>query len=423
MPDSLETTIAEIGRVQVVIAFKKGALATGNDLTSAKADLEGYFMKPGGAQLEGLAAAETERRSGVAAASSVATEADQLRVYPKLGLAIGYADAAGLENARKNPRIADVVEAPQISLIRPVASRSGRLTVRPSWGIRRLRVDELWAAGFDGHGVVVGHLDTGIDGTHPALRGAIDEFAEFDLNGHRIPGVEPWDSGDHGTHTAGTIVGRPSNNAFGVAPGAKVASGMVIEGGQVVNRVLAGMEWVAEKGVRILSMSLGLRGFTPAFEVIIDALRELQILPIIAVGNESPNTSRSPGNYPTVLSVGACDRNDVVAGFSSSQLFDRKRDPLVPDLVAPGVGILSCAPGGGLRSKNGTSMATPHVAGLAALLLQARPASTIAELEAAIIDSCTRPASMLELRGNRGIPDAVQAFTILMGNPPASIAA
>ncbi len=423
MSDSLEATIAEIGHVQIVVAFKKGALASSNDVSSMEADLAASFVAPGGEQMEGLVAAESQRRSAAAATRSTMSPPDRLRIYPKLGLAVGFADAEGLEKTRKHAQVSDVVAAPQISLIRPVESRPGRLTVKPSWGIRRLRVDELWAAGFDGNGIVVGHLDTGIDGNHPALDGAIDEFAEFDLNGHRVPGADAWDSDDHGTHTAGTIVGRPLNGAFGVAPGAKVASGMVIEGGQVVNRILAGMEWIAEKQVRILSMSLGLRGFTTAFEVIVNALREAEILPIIAVGNESLNTSRSPGNYPMALSVGASNQDDLVAGFSSSQLFNREQDPIVPDIVAPGVGILSCVPGDRYRKKNGTSMATPHIAGLAALLLQARPEATIEQLETAILDSCTRPATMSEMRANRGIPDAVEAFTALVGNPPASLAA
>ena len=113
------------------------------------------------------------------------------------------------------------------------------------------------------------------------------------------------DSDEHGTHTAGTIVGRAGlKGAFGVAPEAQLASAMVIEGGQVIDRILAGMDWLIGEGVHIMSMSLGLRGFTPAFQAVIDALRAANVLPVIAVGNEGPNTSRSPGNYANVLSVG-----------------------------------------------------------------------------------------------------------------------
>src|SRR5204863_1085458 len=99
-----------------------------------------------------------------------------------------------------------------------------------------------------------------------------------------------------------------------------------------------------------------------------------------AVGNEGPNTSRSPGNYANVLSIGAMDDRDRVADFSSSQRFQRDTNPLVPDLVGPGVGVLSCIPNNGYAEMDGSSMATPHIAGLAALLLQASPDATADQL-------------------------------------------
>jgi subtilisin family serine protease len=170
-------------------------------------------------------------------------------------------------------------------------------------------------------------------------------------------------------------------------------------------------------------MSLGIRGFTPAFQTVIDALRTAGVLPVIAVGNEGPLTSRSPGNYANVISVGAIDEARRVADFSSSQRFNRESDPLVPDLVAPGVGVVSCIPGEAYAEMDGTSMATPHVAGLAALLLQAKFDATVDELERAIFASCRRPATAPEARANRGIPNAVLAFTLLTGgNLPVALA-
>jgi subtilisin family serine protease len=290
-----------------------------------------------------------------------------------------------------------------------------------------LNVPALWKHGYDGKDVVVGHLDTGVDGNHPALKGAIADFAEFDMTGNQVAGAKPRDSGEHGTHTAGTIVGRPvARGSFGVAPGAQLASALVIEGGQVIDRVLAGLEWIVERNnVRILSMSLGLRTYTDAFQALIDALRRNNILPVIAVGNEGADTSRSPGNYENVLSVGACAENDTVADFSGSQKFDRA-DRFVPDLVAPGVDVLSCIPNGKYARMDGTSMATPHVAGLAALLLHAAPSASAADIEKAILESCSLPASMPDYRANRGVPDAVKAAGLLgvdltaAAGPPAA---
>ncbi|WP_108882006.1 S8 family serine peptidase [Anderseniella sp. Alg231-50] len=412
MSVQLDATLAAKGHAKVVVALTSEAAAAA-DTSSIRNELEDCFMEPDSSQQASLATANMALSASLS--SQNVKPAPKMRIYPHLGLALGVVDTDGARRIAESRAAADVVEAPVISLIRPVLVRPGRLTTRPSWGIRRIKADKLWENGFTGDGIVVGHLDTGIDGKHDALVDAIDEFAEFDFNGNRVAGATAWDSGNHGTHTAGTIVGRPSNDAFGVAPKAKVASGMVIEGGQVVDRILAGMEWVASKGVRILSMSLGLRGFTPAFQVIVDALRNADILPVIAVGNEFANSSRSPGNYANVLSVGAMDQDELVAGFSSSDSFNRPNDPLVPDIVAPGVDILSCIPGNRYRKMNGTSMATPHIAGMAALLLQAKPNASVGELEMSIQKSCIRPASMPEARANRGVPDAMEAFFHLTG--------
>jgi subtilisin family serine protease len=173
------------------------------------------------------------------------------------------------------------------------------------------------------------------------------------------------------------------------------------------------MDWALGLGVRVLSMSLGFRGYWPDFLSVTRILRRKGVLPVFAVGNEYAGSSRSPGNYSEALSVGACDEKDSVADFSSSQRFDRKADPIVPDLVAPGVGVISAKPGGGYQSMDGTSMATPHVAGLAALLLQAQPKASVTRLETAIFTSCLKPRAMRVERGNRGIPAGVKALESL----------
>jgi len=147
----------------------------------------------------------------------------------------------------------------------------------------------------------------------------------------------------------------------------------------------------------------------------VNALRAKNVLPVFAVGNEGPGTSRFPGNYDNVLSVGACDRNGAVADFSGSQRFLQPTPRMVPDLVAPGVDILSCVPNGRFARMSGSSMATPHVAGLAALLFSAMPEATADDVESAILRSCERPAGMDPQRGNMGIPNAVRALAILRG--------
>jgi subtilisin len=340
-----------------------------------------------------------------------------VRYYPNLGVAFGNVTREGLAALRQSEDVAAVVGAPRIALIRPTKVARAALRARITWGIRRLRIPKLWDEGLHGSGVLVGHLDTGVDGSHPALKQAIASFADFDLFGREVlPAPAAYDSGDHGTHTAGTIAGRPQDERnFGVAPKAKVASAVVIEGGQVVARLLGGMDWAIGQGVRILSMSLGLRGWWDDFLPLTQILRARNVLPVFAVGNEGAGTSRSPGNYVESLSVGAIDRAKTIAAFSSSQRFARSREPVVPDVVAPGVDVVSARPGGGFQAMNGTSMATPHVAGLAALLLEAKPDATVDQLEQAILGSATLEPHWPPERAGGGLPDGPLALRLLTG--------
>jgi subtilisin len=416
MASQLDATLAAAGQAKVLVTLKKEALA---DVSAAAAatSMSANFVAPSAALARSLAAVASR-----AASRGKARPLPKVKVFPNLGLAIGYADKEGVAALRADRRVSKVEQAPEPSLIRPTVAAKAKSPVNVTWGLRRLGVPAIWKAGFTGKGVLVGHLDTGVDGSHPSLKSAIAVFAEFDLAGNQVPGANATDSGQHGTHTAGTIAARPRKGgkvAFGVAPGAKLASAMVIEGGQVIDRILAGMDWVVGQKAKILSMSLGLRGFTPAFQALTDALRAAGVLPIFAVGNEGPLSSRSPGNYGNVLSIGAIDTSDEVADFSSSEQFARPDDPLVPDIVAPGVGVISCVPGRGFATMDGTSMATPHIAGLAALMLGALPSATDGDLERAILASCKRPSGMLKDRGNRGVPDGVKAIETLVGHPIA----
>ncbi len=352
--------------------------------------------------------------SSLALARSLGEHGQPCRVFPQLGVVLGTVDQNGLAALRADPEVVQVSGAPQLSPIRPNRVRAARLESATTWGLERLGAPRLWDRGLTGKGVLVGHLDTGVDDGHPALADAVTHFAEFDLMGRPKPGARPRESDSHGTHTAGTIAGRAvAGRHVGMAPGAELASAMVIEGGDAVARVLGGMDWALGLGVRVLNLSLGFRGYWPDFLAITRILRRKGVLPVFAIGNEYAGSSRSPGNYSEALSVGACDKNGRVAEFSSSQRFERKTDPIVPDLVAPGVDVVSAKPGGGYQAMDGTSMATPHVAGLAALLLEAEPNVSVKKLEAAIFASCKRPRGMSPERGGLGIPygpDALEAL-------------
>jgi subtilisin family serine protease len=285
--------------------------------------------------------------------------------------------------------------------------------------LEALGVEQLWKQGLTGEGVFVGHLDTGVDAGHPALKDRVADFAEWDLMGRKLAKASPHDSDSHGTHTAGTICGvKVQGRSVGVAPGAKLYSGLVIEGGDTTARILGGLDWLVGLDVRVISMSLGYPGYSAVFLRLIDILVSRNILPVFAIGNEGPNTSRSPGNYPQSFSIGAFDEDSHIAGFSSSEHFNRKDDPDKPDCVAPGVGVISAKPGGGWQEMDGTSMATPHAAGVAALLLQARPGATAFELQQAMLRSAVPINGEPPLRYGRGMLRPVEALKALTGAQP-----
>ncbi|MGO7301397.1 S8 family serine peptidase [Rhizobium ruizarguesonis] len=410
--DEVENAIERNGFAKVLVALRRENLGAALAASAAAADssFEACFEFPDMSQAYHLAAA-----AAVDSSEKRQVTPRPVTVFPRLGVAVGTVTWRTINNLKNHSATRVIHEAPAPSIIRPTAAQAVAEPSDVEWGIRRLNVDKAWQAGYDGQGVIVGHLDTGIDGSHPALADALHSFAEFDLAGRRVDGATARDSGEHGSHTAGTIAGRGLANGarFGVAPGCKLASALVIENGDVITRIIGGMEWVLEEGARVLSMSLGLRGFTPAFQVLIDALMDGNVLPVIAVGNEYAGSSRSPGNYSGVLSVGACDLDDRVAPFSSSQTFLRAQDPLVPDIVAPGVDVVSSIPGGGYAKMSGTSMATPHIAGLAAILCQANPLAPAGQIQDCILKSCVRPSTMDQSRANLGVPDADKALRAL----------
>lgn len=418
----LKSATAASGAIAAATVGRAAAVGAGIPPPSGSnvAGLESHFTRSELSQASALAEIGLARASGTAVAARARRAAPTLsasRFYPNLGVMFGTVDRSGLTALRADNRVAAVSGAPQISLIHPKRIAAAKLATKVTWGLDFMRIPTLWKEGLTGKGIKIGHLDTGVDGKHPALKRAVEGFVEFDLEGNMVnPSPTSYDSDDHGTHTAATIAGRPVNGrSVGVAPEAELSSAMVIEGGLLVARVLGGMDWALSQGTQILSMSLGFPGWWEDFIPIVDILRSQNVLPIIAVGNEGAGTSRSPGNYPNVLSVGAHGQNKIVPDFSSSQRFKRSNDPIVPDIVAPGVEVISAAPGGGYQSMDGSSMATPHVAGLAALLMQANPAATIDEIEDAIFRSCSLAPGMFASRANRGFPDAVKALELLTG--------
>lgn len=354
---------------------------------------------------------------GLGESSLPAVAPPEVTYLPRLGIAAGYVNRQGLEQIATAMEVRHVEHADLISLIRPVESAPATGGTGLTWGLNHLQVDKLWERGLTGQGIRIGHLDSGVDASHPALQGRVASFAKFDFFGDRLDNASPHDSSpiSHGTHTAATICGGEVDGwSIGVAPNARICSGMVIEGGQATLRVLQGMEWLLGENIRILNMSLGFRGYTPFFLDVTRRVREHNVFPVFAIGNEGPGTSRSPGNYAESLSVGASTEEGGVWEHSSSIVFDRSYRPQQPLVVAPGTNVISAKAGAGLVSMSGTSMATPHVSGVIALLMEAVEGATIDQIEESILSTSKQLPGVPALRQGYGLIDPLSALEALL---------
>ena len=234
-------------------------------------------------------------------------------------------------------------------------SQSERIT----WGQSLNGLLDVWRQ-TQGRDIKVAVLDTGIDTDHPDLKDAIIETKDFSGDG-----IEDVDG--HGTHTAGTVAARINGAGLvGVAPESQLLIGKVFtnNGDGNYDMLVNAIRWATDAGADIISMSLGGPATTPdLFQAIHYALINDRIV-ICAAGNEGSfyqNNIGYPGRYGGVITIGAHDRNGNATGFSS-------RGGEI-DFMAPGKEVWSTWLDGGYAKLDGTSMATPFVAGLAALIL------------------------------------------------------
>ncbi len=268
----------------------------------------------------------------------------------------------------------------------------------PEWNLTMIKAPQVWQEfGITGSGIVIGQSDSGVDGTHPEFSGRYRGVTE----GNDYNWLDPWngttsptDIGGHGTHTLATALG--SN--VGVAPGATWI-GCVNLARNLGNpaRYLDCMQFMLApypqdgdsftdgdptRSAHVLTNSWGcpeVEGcddevFLPA----IDALRAAGIFVVVGAGNSGDigcgSVTDPPAIYPQNFTVGAVDENSMLASFSSKGPVTFNGEIITkPNIVAPGVGILSAFPGGTYQLSDGTSMATPHVAGAVALLWSANP--------------------------------------------------
>ena len=272
--------------------------------------------------------------------------------------------------------------------------------------------------GIDGHGVLVGALDTGVDAGHEEFSGTPISFryVSFYPRNENFPSrdVYGFDTDSHGTHVAGILAG----SRRGIAPGAKLYMASVIESettGTSLTRVIEGLNWLLSKFVEgenqhlpaVINMSLGMPEVAPrdisradyetrirAMRYIVQDLLEANVLTVAAIGNSGEDTCGYPGAFGETLGVGAVDFEHQVAAFSGN------RRPITgpieadkPDLVGYGVNVFSCTERdmegrSYYDGMDGTSMASPYVAGIAALYRCAMPARQAADIRETVLKNC-----------------------------------
>jgi len=285
-----------------------------------------------------------------------------------------------------------------------------------------ISVPQVWAKGAEGQGITVAVVDTGVDGEHPDLKGKLKASADFTGEGY-------FDGNGHGTHVGGTIAGNGTASGgkyVGVAPKADLIAAKVLDstGSGSFSGVIAGLEWATEQKPHVMNLSLGanVQGSCDGTDPVclaVDKAMDLGIAMCVAAGNAGPGSSTvgTPGCAKKVITIGASDKSDGMAWFSSRG--PTKDGRVKPDIVLPGVNIIAA------RAKNtsmgnvidehhtsasGTSMATPHCAGVCALLLSGNPSLSPAQIKQKLMQTAKNLGFDPNSQG-KGRVDALSAFT------------
>ncbi len=329
-----------------------------------------------------------------------AGEASKIRSFWIVNLISVEASHETIDALAATPGVAAILPALKLEppIVVPEEPRAAPTAIE--WGVTKIRAPEVWSTyGAAGSGIIVANVDTGVQFNHPALvgqyRGNLGS-GNFDhnYNWYDPTGMmpAPADSNGHGTHTMGTEVGTDGGaNQIGVAPGARWIAAFgccpsneaLLEAQQfmLAPTDLAGNNPDPTRRPHVLNQSWGGPGGSEIFEDVIAALRASGIFPAFSAGNNGGSAADgcgrlgSPGDNPSAFNVGSTDTNDNISGTSS-----RGPNPFTgrigPEVSAPGVSVRSSVPGNSYSTFSGTSMASPHVAGAVALLIDVEPKLT-----------------------------------------------
>ena len=308
----------------------------------------------------------------------------------------------------------------------------------PEWNLDSIRASELWNVGYDGTGTVVANMDTGVDVNHPDLAASwrSGNNSWFDPNGEHST---PYDKTGHGTQTMSLIAGGDAGgSSIGVSPGAQWIAVKIFNDAGVasLSSIHQGFQWLLDPDGNpgtndipdVVNNSWGFPNLVgqcyTEFNADIGVLKAAGIAVVFSGGNQGPLLgSVSPGDNPESFAVGALDSSNNVAATSSSGP-SACDGSFFPEVVAPGVSVRAAdLTFGGVfsdsyASVSGTSFAAPHVAGTMALLRQADPGATVAELEQALTDSAVDiGVDGPDDDSGYGLIDAVAANDMLASNP------
>jgi hypothetical protein len=358
-------------------------------------------------------------------------------------------DRALVDELAARSDVASIEPNRELELIEPVEEQPADNSVQVvEWGVANINADDVWANfGVTGGGIVVASIDTGVQHTHPAL---VNQYRGTATGSHNhnwfdptgICGASPCDNNGHGTHVTGTMVGDDGGaNQIGVAPGAQwIAAKGCGTSSCASNTLLASGQWmVAPTDVNgnnpdpsmaphVVNNSWGGGPNDTWYAATVNSWVAAGIFPMFANGNAGPScgSASSPGDYPQSYSVGAYDINNNIANFSGRGA-SQVDGSIKPNLAAPGVSVRSSVPTNGYANFSGTSMASPHAAGVLALVWSAAPGlrGDIAGTRG-VLDGTARDTSNLQCGGTaannnvfgEGRIDALAAVTLATGGTP-----
>jgi subtilisin len=282
-----------------------------------------------------------------------------IKDLPSVNAAAFYLPAAAAPEAvAALPGVASVEPDLQVTTLAKPAPKPPAQTL--PWGVDRIEADLVWSK-YTADPVKVAVVDTGIDTSHPDLSANLKGGMSALINTKSYN-----DDNGHGTHVAGTIAAINNTiGVVGVAPAADLYAVKVLDrrGSGYLSDIIKGLEWAVANDMQVVNMSLGTSSYSSTFEAAVRQTVAAGVVVVAAAGNSGPgeNTVNYPAKFEGVIAVSATDSSNTLASFSS-------RGPEV-DLAAPGVSIYSTYKGQTYSTLSGTSMASPHLAGVAALVL------------------------------------------------------